>query len=311
MSVYWGAANARARGLATHLLSRDALLTASADSWPDERAIERRVAARLALLSRWLGSGTAAVLTEESEYRSLRGLLRGVTQGAPPAARLRGALPTTGLSERSLDRLAHAETLDELTRLLIRMGHPAGRALRAAAEPAAGRLWRLEAALARLFALRATRAARPAGKLVRRLTALRIDLENVAALLLAGEWSKEVAAAEVFIPGGAALDGERFAQAASLGMDGQRAALRGWLAATPLAALVSEPLRPMELEARGRALLLDWLRREARQDPLGPAVTLAVVERIRGEAHDLRLLLHAARLGAPPGTVAPALATRA
>lgn len=332
----WGAANARARGLATHLLERDSLvLAAEAGSWqaavrtlaergypvsdpgvrlsPQEfdRATGRVLADRFALLDRWLGPQRAAlaVLGEEAEYRTVRRLLRGAAQGAPPAARLRGIVPTPALSERALDLLARAESPAQLTQALLRLGHPAGRALRVAGAETTGKLWQLEAALARLFALRATRAARPAGRVVRRFAALLIDLENAAALLLLGEWGPELSADAVFIPGGGVLDRARFGAAAALGADGAAAALAGWFAATPLAELFAEPRESRDFEGRALGALLKWLRREGRRDPLGPGVVLEVLERMRAEAHDVRLVARAVELGAPAGLVAAALVT--
>ena len=187
----WGAVNARARGIATHLLDRESLLLAAgADSWDaatrtlvdrgyPARAGEARLtplefdrvtgqvlAERLGMLARWLGPrGRAlAILSEETEFRTLRRLLRGAAQGISPGARLREAIPTAGLSERVLDRLSRAESPARLAELLLRLGHPAGRALQSAGAALRGSaLWRLEGALARLFAERSTRAARRAG----------------------------------------------------------------------------------------------------------------------------------------------------
>lgn len=336
----WSGANARARGLATHLLDRESLLLAAgAGSWqaaaralvergyplhesgaqltPQEfdRATGRVLADRLALLGRWLGPRRAAlaVLYEEAEYRALRRLLRGAAQGASPGARLRGTTPTPGLPERALELLARAESPAHLAESLIRLGHPAGRALKVAgAGTKASELWRLEGALARVFALRATRAARHAGRAVRRFAAMLIDLENAEALLLLGEWGSGVSADEVFLSGGLVLDRARFARAATLGgHDPVAAALTDWFALTPLGEVFGEAPGPGSFEARALGALLAWQRREGRRDPLGPAVVLEVIERMRAEAHDVRLVSSAADLGAPRGVVAAALVTPA
>ncbi len=333
----WDAANARARGLATHLLDRESLLLAAeADSWqaaaqalvergypvgeggarltPQEldRATGRVLADRLALLGRWLGeeSGMLAVLSEEAEYRALRRLLRGAAQGASPGARLQGTTPTRGLTERGLEVLARAESPGQLTAALIRLGHPAGRALTAAAADAKGpELWRLEVALGRMFVLRTARSARHAGRAVRRLVSVLIDLLNVESLLLAGEWNAAASADEVFLPGGQVLDRARFATAARLGTERIEAVLSDWLARTPLGPLFGGSSAGQSFEARALGALLAWQRRESRRDPLGPGVVLEVIGRMRAEAHDVRLVSSALALAAPAAVVAAALVT--
>ncbi len=339
MTIAWGAVNARARGLATHLLNREDLLSAAgAGSWhaatraliargfpvPEsgrqltpyefDHAAGRVLAGRFAVLGRWLGPGHAAlsVLYEEIEYRLLRRLLRGSAQGAPPGARLRGATPTPGLPARTLEPLAKAESPRRLAEALVRLGHPAGRALLVAGTGlATPDLWRLEAALARLFALRVTRAARRAGPDLRRFAAMLIDLANVESLLLLREWGAPVSADDVFLPGGLVLNRTGFAAAAGLGADRLGAVLSEWFAGTPLEVLGTEPNGPGGFEARALGALLAWQRREARRNPLGPGVLLEVLERMRAEAHDVRLVSGAADLGAPPGLVAAGLVTPA
>ena len=99
----WDAVNARARGLATHLLDRGALAgLAAAPDWPAfmarvmalgyplelvggatvdpssfDRAVSLVAVARLNLLGRWLASRQAvlAVVLEDEERRTLRALL--------------------------------------------------------------------------------------------------------------------------------------------------------------------------------------------------------------------------------------------
>jgi vacuolar-type H+-ATPase subunit C/Vma6 len=321
------------------LLDRESLLLAAeAGSWPAaartlmergypihesgaqvtpqefDRVTGRVLAERLALLGRWLGPRRTvlAVLGEEAEYRALRRLLRGAAQGASPGARLRGATPTRGLPERALELLARAESPAHLATSLIRLGHPAGRALEAAgARTKAPELWRLEGALARVFALRAIRATRHAGRAVRRFAAALIDLLNAEALLLAREWGAEVSADDVFLAGGLVLDRARFAMAATLDVERVEAALADWFAGTPLGEVFGETSGSRSFEARALGALLAWQRREGRRDPLGPGVVLEVIERMRAEAHDVRLVSGAADLGAPPGVVAAALVTPA
>jgi hypothetical protein len=338
----WGAANARARGLSTHLLDRAALMhAAGAGSWPAtiRRLVERGYAlpnvgaelspeefdratgevhlARLRLLERWLGGRreALAILFEDEERRTLRALLRGAAEGASPEARLRGLSPTPGLPRQAIERLAWAESPALLAEALVRMGHPAGRALAQAArhtpEAALPGLWRLETALSQTFALRATRAARRGGKEFRRFAALLIDLENAGSLLLARDWGPEIGPDEVFLPGGAVLDRMRFAALAAIpDQSGVSLGLEQAFAHTPFARIFGlEGTR--DFDARASSALLEWLRREARRNPLGPGVVLWVLQRIRAEARDLRFLSAAVQLGMPPARMAESLVTPA
>lgn len=338
----WAAANARARGLATHLLRQSVLLSAAeGGSWAAaarmlvahgfpvresdlltpiefDRAIGRVLAGRLELLGRWLGRrrNALAVIYEDQERHTLRRLLRGAAQGGSPAARLRGVTPTPGLPERALERLARAESPMRLAQGLVRLGHPAGRALlvtrssgKDAELPA---LWLAEAALGRLFAIRVTRAARRAGRLVRQFAGLLIDLENVWALLAAPDWGADIAPALVFLPGGAVLDAGSFTElAATRDRERVRAGLARRFGPTPLRDLLGGSSSDLQLESRALGALVAWLRWEGRRNPLGPAVVLGVMLRFQAEAHDIRLVLGLATLGAPRSAVEPALVTAA
>ena len=338
----WGAANARARGLATHLVGRPVLLSAAgAGGWaaaarmlvargfpagePDlltpiefDRAIGRVLAGRLELLGAWLGRhrSALAVIYENQERHSLRRLLRGAAQGGSPAARLQGITPTPGLPERALERLARAESPIRLAQGLVRLGHPAGRALlvtrssgKDAELPA---LWLAEAALGRLFAIRVTRAARRGGRLVRQCASLLIDLENAWALLAAPDWGSDIAPGLVFLPGGVVLDDGTFAElAANRDRDRVRAGLARRFGPTPLRELLGGALSDLQLESRALAALVGWLRQEGRRNPLGPAVVLEVMLRFQAEAHDMRLVLGLATLGAPRSAGEAALVTAA
>jgi vacuolar-type H+-ATPase subunit C/Vma6 len=340
--VSWAPANARARGLATHLLGRSTLLAAAeAGSWaaaarvlrahgfpvseqdgltPTEfdRASGRVVADRLALLGRWLGRRRAAlaVIYEEQERRTLRRMLRGAAQGGSPGVRLQGVNPTPGLPERALVRLARAESPPRLAQELIRLGHPAGRVLQvsrpAAKENELPALWQMEGALGRLFATRVTRAVRRAGPLVRAFARLLIDLENTWALLAASEWGSELSPDLIFLEGGAALDHLAFAELAAIRDRGRLdAALARHFRSTPFDRLLGGSEADPRLESRALALLVEWLRQEGRRFPLGPAVVLSIMLRIQAEVHDVRLVLGLVTLGAPRSAVETALVTAA
>jgi len=339
----WGAANARARGLATHLLSREGLLRAAgAGTWSAaarslvgsgfparerdlvsredfDRAAGRIAAGRLGLLGRWLGSerGALAVIYEDEDRRSIRRLLRGAVQGVSPDARLLGLIPTPDLPERLLFRLSRAPSFDRLVAVLLRSGHPAGPAL----VPAAGSrrtrepptLWRSEVALGRLFATRATRAARRAGSPVRRFVALLIDLENAWSLLARADWGAGVTPDDLFLDGGRTLDRGSFVRLSALAglPDTIGRELAGRFAATPLSRLFADPPAVAHFEDRAAGALIAWQRAEARTDPLSAASLLEVLLRIRGEAHDVRVVVFAVDLGAPPQMIEPSLVSAA
>ncbi len=326
------AANARARGLGTHLLGgRRLAALSSAAGWVEfvgrvaaqgysldpaagldvaafDRTVSRVAVDRLALLGRWLGPRQAAlaVVLEDEERRTLRSLLRGAAQGAPPGARLRAALPTPALPPRALDRLAAQASVPALVQELVRLGHPIGRrwqeAIRHAGAPD---LRTLEWALARLFAERAVRAARGGGPIVQRYAADLVDEQNAWTLLLGAAPAPSTPAVQEFLPGGR-LTHETFERLrAERDADRLRPALAKALAGTSVgAALAAEPFDAALLEPRTAAARLAWLRGLARRDPLGAAVTLHAMERIRGEARALRGLAWGVTLGA----TAPALA---
>jgi vacuolar-type H+-ATPase subunit C/Vma6 len=337
----WDDVNARARGLATHLLHRsDFLRFGQAATWSAaaaqavgagfpadpgalgsfgefERAIGQVVSRRLRLLGRWLGprEPAAALVLEDEDRRSLRTLLRGAAAGVAPVIRLRALTPSPTLSERTLARLAQAGSPAALARSLLRLGHPAGRALSdAASEPSgtAGRragLFPLEVALSRLFARRAMRGARRAGRQVGGFVALAIDRENAGSLLLAPAWVADVAPDEVFLAGGTILEPADFAAIARLADPGLiQTRLAERFRATPLAPAF-EAAQPAQFESRAAAAVLHWYRRVAREDPLGPGVLFHVLERIRAEAHDLRLVLARLTLGLGPDLGDPLLVT--
>jgi hypothetical protein len=288
-----------------------------------DREVGRVAARRLGILARWLGPRrpVLAMVYDDEERRSLRTLLRGAAQGAAPAARVRGLLPTPALSERGLELLSGADSPAALIRLLVRQGHPAGRALQAAASagPAtpAGRpgLFRMEMALSMLFSVRVARAARRGGRLVRRFAATLIDLENAWTLLGLRSWYRDVEPADLHLPGGAILSRQLFLALAPASTGDAARLHRGLEVAfrpTPLGRLFGKDADARSpLESRALAALIAWLRSEARREPLGAGVLLGVLQRIRAEAHDVRAAVGGAELGAPLATVESLLVTAA
>ncbi len=325
----WDQLNSRARGLAGHLLDRAglrrvgaattgpellAILAPGGAPLPLDRAgrdeaeldawVGQVAADRFRTLDRWLGPcrSALAVVLEDEERRTLRRLLRGAAQGGSAATRLRSVVPTPSLPRRLLTRLAAATSPADLADRLTRAGHPAGRALAsAAAGTDRSGLFGLEVALSRTFAVRATRLARAGGPVVRRFAALTIDLENGAGLLASPSWGGEVGPGDVWLEGGellSAADHRRIAMSRDPAEVGP--ALAAQFRHTPLEQVFRMADPPERgFEGRSLAARIRWLRGLARRDPLGPAPTLLVLERIRLEAYLVRAALWSIRLGAP------------
>lgn len=331
----WDDVNARARGLATHLLTpRDLHELVRARSPDDlQRLLEARgypgaaegaesasrfdrhvgdvTAVRFALLGRWLGPRRSAlgVIYEVEERQAVRALLRGAVQALSPAGRLHAVTPTPGLPRPQLEALAAAASPADLARRLLALGHPVGRALQVAtSEPATQGLLGLEAAVARTYAVRATRAARRGGRILRSFTAWAIDAENAWAVLQADLWGPQAQPQEFWLPGGRVLSPERFVQLA-VAPEGARSELASAFAGSPFAAVFSQPPGGEAGFERGLlAAQIAWCRAMARLQPLGPAVVLGVLSRIRAEAHDLRAIAWGLELQAPAAAVSAALA---
>jgi vacuolar-type H+-ATPase subunit C/Vma6 len=141
---------------------------------------------------------------------------------------------------------------------------------------------------------------------VRRYAAELVDQENAWTLLLAAPLEVGVPADQEFLPGGARVTRDAFVRLRAE-RDGERLVegLRALLEGTALgAALAQNPLELASLEPRATAARIAALRGLARQDPLGPAVVLAVLERIRAEARALRAIAWGVAFGAPPPTLA-------
>jgi len=334
----WGDVNARARGLALHLLTRDELgqLTGSRD--PEELAsrlhragfgegqpgrgadasslelfVRRAAAARLALLARWCGKRTERliVIFEDEDRRSLRALLRGASAGAAAERRLFGLIPTPSLPERALEELAGLRTPGEIVAILALWRNPYAKALQAEVGRLEPGLLRLELALSRCFAARAVRAARWECRELRRFVAEAIDIENAVSALLLAPGSTDVEAGEAFLPGGTHVARKVFLAASGGGStDAAAGVLAGSLESTPFA----EPLRrhagePAKVErALFQARLRAWMR-EARGNPLSPAPFLAYMLRLRAQVMDLQNIAWGMAAGAPAMPLAGDLVT--
>lgn len=335
MTTLWGDLDARARGLATHLL-RHAELEALAQA-PDcaalaealrrhgfpveegeteaaalELAVRRVAAARLRVLARWSGVRAEAltVLFEDEDRRSLRALVRGAVQGAPAEARLAGLVPTPTLPERALRELAERTKPAAIAALLTAWRNPYGSALLPVASAAQPDLFRLELLVNRTFATRALRAARGVSLLAAYVRET-IDLENAYTALVLAIEGKDVTPRDAFLPGGERLSIAAFEVAAAAG-DAAEAIRRlaASFAGTPIgrafAACVEDPsqLEEAVLRARVRALV-----HATRVAPLGPAPLLAYALRLRAEMMDLRRIIWGVALAVPRAALSRDLVT--
>jgi len=321
------AAIARARGLSTHLLAGpdwDEMrvapdLGAVAErlrSGPDpivlpgpttvgpetlEAAIRRRAGVRLATFARWCAGAPEAstVLLGEGDRLNLRLLLHGVVEGALPADRLRGTIPTPSLPAAALATLAAQTTLDAMASLLGLWGHPDAAALGSPRAPGQPDLLALDGALTRSWAARATTAAAKVDEELQRYVAAGIDLENaLMAVMLAGTGRDRPELEPV--PGGARLSPERWK---AIGLAGSVAAAL----AVAREEFTDTPFEHAFSGAGGAALVrtrawdagLRIARVRARTAPLSSAPLIAYVLAVRDEVQQLQRLIWALALGAP------------
>jgi hypothetical protein len=321
----------RARGLALHLLPRRVLdqLAHSAGSgvlagalqgvgyWPAPReggppataadviddAIEHELRQRLDRIARWLGRSRAAAFAcvfEDEQRRALRGLLHRFAAGsaAEPAAAVSVAWALPRRLRRALDGVREPAAL---ARVLSRKGSPYGPPLEQAIRESGADLRRVENALDRTYAERATRSAAAFGGRLAAWVADGIDLENA--------WDALVQGGAPFLEGGSSLSREQHATMTSdpdplsrrrrLATVLGHAGLTGFdVSQTPLAAL----------EARVLAGRIQLERRHARVNPLGAAPILLAVMRLRGERANLRRINAGIALGLSAPTIIGQLA---
>ncbi len=334
MPTRWEAPNARARGLGTHLLPREAMaaLAAAADlpamvvlleasgiaipreggliSHAIELGIRRAAASELRRLARWFGdkSPAADLIFHDEDRRSVRAMIRGATAGAPAEARLAGLIPTPYLPERALEELARQPRASDVAALLVAWNHPLGSALLPAAAATEPDLLRLELELDRWFARQTLAGASHGGRAFRHYVEQSIDLDNARTALLLAASDTELPAGDFFLPGGRHLSRTAFHEAA---VAGSLAA-----AARQLAAHLTQGLGGVMLRHAGDIARLDGallrarvrtLRLEARHDPLGAAPVLAYVLGLRAQVVALRGYLWGAELGVPPAGRAAAV----
>jgi vacuolar-type H+-ATPase subunit C/Vma6 len=323
------ALTARARGVATRLLTRGMLeelagaadfatlvrrlaaagaipdmASAPADVFAAERAAAQMAASRWRTLDRWQlrRPGVLDVYTAHADRRSLRALLRGAVQGATRDARLAGLMPTPTLPLPVLIELAAQASAAAVVHRLRARRYPDAERLPALAGQGPADLLALEAALLDTFARRARRAAVGGDDVLRDFVREIVDVGNaIDALLVAGD-PRDVDPVRLFVDGGRWLSREAFAAAADAGAhDAARTRLATALAHSPLAGVVSERTTgAARVERSFIERTLQRLTRIARTDPLGAAPLLRVLLLIDAQAHDVRMLAWGTALGAPP-----------
>jgi vacuolar-type H+-ATPase subunit C/Vma6 len=317
--------SARARGLATHLLSpgdwqalRDVpdlpalaaqleharepvhLLGPGRDAALVEQAVRRRTGERLAILARWCRGHPALleVIFGDEDRRSLRALVRGAAAAAPPEARLAGTLPTPALPLRALETLAAQPTIAAVAALLVTWRHPAASALEGAPRRGPPDLLLLDAALTREFARRALAAARGGDQVLRWHVGALVDRENVLAVLALAASPADLKPAALFVEGGsvgqAALERVAAARPQLAALEEARAEFRH----TIFQEAFTE-VEPSRLAAHLAAAHRAHLHSQARSDPLGSAPVLDYALRLRDEVERFQRLAWALALDAP------------
>lgn len=334
----WSDLSARSRGLGTRLLDRATLerLTDAPDllALGDQlrasgvvseiavrrssaEALEREVRTRsgqlMRILTAWAGSRRRylSLLFEDEDRRSVCTIVRGTVQGAPAAVKMSGLIPTMSLPERALETLAARESIGEVAALLSVWRHPYSRALDPIAGDARPDLFVFERAVDRIFFARARRSVKRAGRSMRRFVADAIDLHNAFAALVLTERGGDIEVATLFIRGGSRLSQDDFmsvstSEDAVAAKRGLRSALEGSVYES---VFDDDAEGPIGLESRALHSALEWYRRRARLDPIGPAPVLGFTLRVRAEAQDIRRVIGGVAIGAPAAALVRDLVT--
>jgi vacuolar-type H+-ATPase subunit C/Vma6 len=302
----------RARGLASHLLSRsdlERLARASGPSalarslealgyWPAptevptprsavetiEAAIEHETERRLALLGRWLAGRRAffAGVFEEGERRAIRVRLRCLAAGDRTALDARSRDAGFALPRRAHEELERASDFAGLVKALQRIRSPYAEPLREALRAHGEDLLSLELVLDRSFAERARAAAERVGGRLLAWMKEGIDVDNA--------WSAAAGQSDGFIDGGILLSRSRHASIARE-PDGhrRRRQLAQVFARSPLSRVFEAPEMSLaHLESRALHARIAHEHRAGRLDPIGPSPILECVMRTRMERVDLR-----------------------
>ena len=319
---------ARARGVSTHLVTRQTLesLAEAADLesfthalarlgdalepvrdprdvFAAERAIRDTALRHLATLRRWQERipGVLDVFFAFEDRRSLRALVRGAAEGTPTDTRLAGLLPTPTLPARALVRLARQSSPSEVVRHLVAVRHPDAQRLLPLVRTRRPDLLAVDVALMRGCAERATLVGAHDDDVVRAFVSSAIDVANAQNALLLAADHRDVEPADFFVRGGQWVSSSAFVAAAS--------ATSTEAALTLLAAgAARSPLAPWFPSVTGDADHLDraflvgtlaQLTRAVRLNPLGSAPVLRTALLVEAQSRDLRTLAWGAVLGTP------------
>lgn len=324
---------ARARGLATHLLSRSTLIGVL--EAPDLDALARRLEERgvppaprpvtaaelelaarrwaareLARLALWLpeGAALAEVIFGDEDRRSVRAMLRGVASGAPADKRLAGLIPTPRLPERLLAELARQSSAAHIASLLVTWGHPLGTPLLEATAGTEPDLAAVEKALLRgtVEALQAR--ARRWGSGLRAWTREAIDLANARTAIGIAARDEEPQLERVLLAGGG-IPADAFGPAVASGSPAEAARrVAQLLPPGPLAAAFRDHASSLSL--LDDALLAARIaahRRVVRLDPLGPESVMLYALRLRAQVMLVRQAVWRLTLGIPLPAINPLL----
>lgn len=270
-----------------------------------ELGVRRHAARRLRVLGHWANTRLSrlAPLFEDEDRRSIRAMLRGAASGAPAESRLLGLVPTPSLPERALMELSRRGDVASVVAQLALLASPYSAALSVEAGRQHPNLLRLECALNRAFAIRATIAAARADAPLRAYVEATLDVENIWSALLA-EPIREVgvvrkgamagrqpqielgAAGEWFVDGGRHVSRLVFDAAIAAPTSAERHALLSATSDVPWlrAALAGGPHR----EAAVLRALIAQQRRLARVLPLGTAPITEYMLRLRLEVMTLQ-----------------------
>jgi vacuolar-type H+-ATPase subunit C/Vma6 len=329
---------ARARGMATHLVSRQTLESLAdagdaaaftqaltrlggrldpvrepGDVFATEDAIARIALRHLQTLRRWQERrpGVLDVLFAFEDRRSLRALIRGAVEGTPAELRIAGLMPTPGLPGTTLSQLARQPSPSDVVLLLAAAGHSDAQALLTFGHAARPDLFAVDVALLRGCAGRVTAIARQGDDALRFFVRSIIDLSNMQNALLLAADHRDVDVTPFFVSGGRWVSLSTFVKAAgAASADAAQGVLAAAAPAAPLASWL--PIRDGDLEHLDRAFLVDMLKRlarEARLDPLGSAPILRAVLLVAAQSRDLRALAWGATLGTPPPVLKQRLVT--
>jgi vacuolar-type H+-ATPase subunit C/Vma6 len=332
----WDDVNARARGLASHLLGAERLQDlSSAVGLKDlvtrleqagfhllldgalltpplvEAGLRRDAGRKLLLLARWCGRRREVlqIVFEEEDHRSLRALLRGAVAAVSPEIRLDGLIPTPALPMRAMEELARLADVRAIGALLASWNSPYAGVIRGQ-DYRVTDLFQLEVDLAREFLGRSLSAARRGDQFLQAYTRLVVDSENLRSALVLASERHEQTPDQCFSPGGERVTPERFREAATSGRAAEALQLlaplfrEGSMGGAVLGLLDD----PADLDDTILAVLMRKARSAARRSPLSSAPVLLYALRLRSELSQLQHLVWGLALGAPAPVASAALA---